>query len=197
MPVRWAEVAAWSGGELHPLVQFPSLSRHPQSAAPPPWDEEPWAGSLTAEQVGVLVEDLAGYTTTSERCWFAVWDGRGDLYQTVPLVPAGSDRVVLPGILPPELHDGPRLRTAEREYVLYTGPIEAAAALGAAPDGEGPNLWWPEDRAWCVATDIDLPWTFVGGSQALVDHLCADDRLEAFPVEISDPITLDSDIVNG
>jgi hypothetical protein len=27
----------------------------------------------------------------------------------------------------------------------------------------GPNPWWPEDRAWCVATEIDLPYTYVGG----------------------------------
>ena len=30
--------------------------------------------------------------------------------------------------------------------------------------GHSPSIWWPEDRAWCVATDIDLFDTYVGGS---------------------------------
>ncbi len=34
-----------------------------------------------------------------------------------------------------------------------------------------PNLWWPEDRAWFVATEIDLAWTYVGGREALIEQL--------------------------
>ena len=29
-----------------------------------------------------------------------------------------------------------------------------------------PNLWWPADRAWRVASDIDLPSTYLGGTRA-------------------------------
>ena len=41
------------------------------------------------------------------------------------------------------------------------------------------NLWWPADRAWCVATEIDFAWTYVGGTRAVVDALLADPRLDA------------------
>jgi hypothetical protein len=40
------------------------------------------------------------------------------------------------------------------------------------------GLWWPADRAWFVATEIDFEWTFVAGETALVDQLLTDDRLE-------------------
>ena len=51
-----------------------------------------------------------------------------------------------------------------------------------AQDGHSPNLWWPDDRAWCVATEIDLAWTYVGGSAALIDDVLASAALEAQPV---------------
>ena len=45
-----------------------------------------------------------------------------------------------------------------REYVLFVGPLAGLPSLMEAQGGRSPNLWWPEDRAWCVATEIDLAW---------------------------------------
>jgi hypothetical protein len=47
--------------------------------------------------------------------------------------------------------------------------------------GQCPNIWWPADRAWCVASGIDLPWTYVGGPRGLIDAVLADNRIEALP----------------
>jgi hypothetical protein len=47
-----------------------------------------------------------------------------------------------------------------------------------------------------VATEIDLAWTYVGGSAALIADLLADQRLEAWPAESSDQFTYDSDLPN-
>jgi hypothetical protein len=58
------------------------------------------------------------------------------------------------------------------------------------------GLWWPDDRAWCVATDVDLMTTYVGGSQSCVDALTADGDLEAMPVQPDQRITWDSDNLN-
>jgi hypothetical protein len=81
--------------------------------------------------------------------------------------------------------DGPRLVVDERHHLLFTGPLADAGRWGAASYGHGiprdinsPNLLWPADHAWCVATDIDTTWTGVGGSSALADDLLADDRIE-------------------
>lgn len=58
------------------------------------------------------------------------------------------------------------------------------------------NLFWPGDRAWCVATEIDLDSTYVGGSVELIADLLADPRLEAFPAEVTDDVTAGSDEIN-
>jgi hypothetical protein len=47
------------------------------------------------------------------------------------------------------------------------------------------NLWWPEDRAWFVASEIDFDSTFVGGDDRLIAALVSDKRLEALPIVLS------------
>lgn len=59
------------------------------------------------------------------------------------------------------------------------------------------NLWWPEDRSWCVATEIDFGWTYVGGSQALIDAVVTCVDLEALPARVTDAVTFAGDTVNG
>jgi hypothetical protein len=49
----------------------------------------------------------------------------------------------------------------------------------AAQRNYSPNLWWPDDRAWCVASEIDLAWTYVGGTEALINDILANSQLEA------------------
>lgn len=66
-----------------------------------------------------------------------------------------------------------------RSYRLYRGLLDAAVRL--AEHTEGASLWWPSDRSWCVATEVDLAWTYVGGGEALVGAVLADACLEAFP----------------
>jgi hypothetical protein len=44
------------------------------------------------------------------------------------------------------------------------------------------SAWWPEDRAWCVATEPDCCDSYVGGSAAVVAALLADRRLDAVEV---------------
>jgi hypothetical protein len=40
-----------------------------------------------------------------------------------------------------------------------------------------------------VATEIDLPWTYVAGPAGLIGQLIADDRIEALPAAPADPLT--------
>jgi hypothetical protein len=83
---------------------------------------------------------------------------------------------------------GPRVRLPGRSLALHRGPIEAAAAFCRPPAFQSPSLWWPADRAWCVASDIDLPSTHLGGTRALVEEVLRDGRLEAVPARLSDPM---------
>ena len=56
----------------------------------------------------------------------------------------------------------------------------------SAQGGQSPNLWWPDDRAWCVATEIDLAWTYVGGTTALIRDVLANSDVEAQPASPDD-----------
>jgi hypothetical protein len=139
---------------------------------------------------------LREWTATPEDCWFCVWDGYG-WGSGVPLV-AVDDSGRPPGAVPPSQPDpvpgpirsGLRVELPHRSYLLYQGPVRAALTLPAldGTSGQCPNLWWPADRAWCVASEIDLPRTYVGGPRGLIDAILADDRIEALPAAPDDPV---------
>lgn len=59
-----------------------------------------------------------------------------------------------------------------------------------------PNLWWPQDRTWCVATDIDLMAGYVGGSRQCVEAILDSSELEAFEVSAEMSVQWDSDTIN-
>ena len=125
--------------------------------------------------------------------------GRGVAY----LAPGGTPPPPPPAALPPEVLGGPRLRLPGRDHVLFRGPLRAALTIGhTLPGGmrfwpRSPNLLWPADRSWCLATEIDFDSTLVAGSRALVDAVLAAPDLEAWDVGPDDDLTNAGDHVNG
>lgn len=59
-----------------------------------------------------------------------------------------------------------------------------------------PEYWWPEDRAWCVCTDWDLPFSLIGGPQLLIDQIVSDTVLEALHINASTRIDYRADVRN-
>jgi hypothetical protein len=204
-PVRWAEVSAWSGRSMHRLAQFHAIAR-PAAAAPTgpaPWNGEPPSdGNLPTELLRILSGILAEHTATAAACWFCLWDGYGWLHGSPSVAIMGRrGSIPVPPAFPAEVLDGPRVRLPGRDYLLFAGPLAAAPELGwTDPHGffwpQSPNLFWPRDHAWCVASEIDLFCTLVAGSEALAQALVDDPRLEAWRVESADPIAFDSDQIN-
>jgi hypothetical protein len=137
----------------------------------------PSGGSLPLQERSSLIDLLRTETTTPDKCWFCIWDGFGGMdFRGV------SERVRHPG----------------RHYVLYAGPMElAVASLDSFGDTPSPNLWWPDDRAWIVASEIDYAWTYVGGSSGLIETLLLDHRLEVVPATLTDKPFYGSDVVNA
>jgi hypothetical protein len=175
----WAQVAAENGRTAHGQMQFHMINRPARTPPPPTYlkDAGPSWGSLPHRERAVLVDLLRPRTATPTQCWFCVWEGFADVEYG---------------------HVSARVRHPGRDYLLYGGPIELAlASLDTPWEGRSPNLWWPEDRAWIVATEIDYCWTYVGGTAATVETVLASDGIEALPVELSDSPFYDGDEVNA
>lgn len=169
LPVRWKEIASDVRGTIHPSVQFAKLAPRIQSGPP--------LGSLPFTDARPLVEILAQFSSDA-RCWFCLWSGYGFLSEAV----RRKKMVTAP---------------LDREYLLYSGTIDSALAITGWPWCQTPNLWWPASHDWCVATEIDLDSTYVGGTEELIHALLQDQRLEALSVSPHDLITLDSDTLNS
>jgi hypothetical protein len=85
----------------------------------------------------------------------------------------------------------------QRPMALFAGPLRAiTTSFDAPPFDQRAHLWWPDDRRWCVATDIDLMTTYVAGTIECVATVLADGALEALPVTVDQQVTWDSDAVN-
>lgn len=67
-----------------------------------------------------------------------------------------------------------------RDMLLFDGPVAAVASIGmpyvvsSLGDQRGfnrhsPQWWWPDDRAWFVATEIDDVWSYLAGPPALIE----------------------------
>jgi hypothetical protein len=148
----------------------------------------PVHGSLPFRQPVRLASTLADFTSTPERCWFAIWEGFGDL-------PAG-------------IGNPPKLPMPHRDMILLSVPLAAVpeTSFGYAwyetvPEHRAggyrsPSLWWPDDRAWCVATDVDVSSSYLGGPQGCVDALVRDDELEVLQVSPDQLLTVDADTIN-
>jgi hypothetical protein len=179
--------------------------------------DEPWDGGLLAGDAEALAAILAGFTTTPDDCWFCLWDGYGDVTGAVAVVVAhydpdetGAETVESAQRRTEDELDRQsravarvvdrcgRVEAPDREYLLFRGPVTAVTAASTAGAGigpatdtlDGPNLWWPADRTWVVASEIDLAWTYVAGPRALADALLADPRFAASPTAPADPIVV-------
>jgi hypothetical protein len=85
-----------------------------------------------------------------------------------------------------------RVRLPYRNYLLFKGSVADAQDWD-----DGPNLWWPDDQVWCVASEIDFPYTYVGGSKALIDDILRHPDLEALPATVEDGVNANSDKINS
>lgn len=182
--MRWAAVARANNRTAHRRMQWPSIigsyALYQTQTLPfvsGDLFEHPAEGSLPPDVARPLWRTLAAHTTTPDRCWFAVWEGFGCLRADVRSAPA---------------FDIPN-----RQLHLFSGPIQAIEATFGDPSyHQSANLWWPEDRAWCVATEIDFVTTYIAGSRAAIAAVVGHAELESDEVESSDGVAWASDTIN-
>jgi hypothetical protein len=209
---RWADVAAATERAVHPLAQFWRLtgraSVHDRGSSA--WDRgEPRIGELQNDALRALLDVLAAHSPdrADTECIAALWEGWGWVQGGGSVAILSSSSEAPPGALPtsvalgPEVLDALRLNLPGRSYLLFRGPLSAIPSLGHQVTDEwfvpqSPNLLWPVDRSWCVATEIDFDSTLVGGSAELIAAVLANPDLEAFPVRPDDSLQADADTVN-
>jgi hypothetical protein len=166
IPVRWREIAAANNRSVAAEMQRMDISAEPSRfsvSGEELWNEQPHSGSLPLEIAAALAAILPSHTTTPESCWFGVWEGFGDLRR-------------------PET-GGAIFSVPERNLFLLHGRVSDVMKTLSIVDWSyrSPNLWWPDDRAWCVSTEIDFNWTYVGGPAACIQQILNDPQLEALP----------------
>jgi hypothetical protein len=93
-------------------------------------------------------------------------------------------------------NSAPRFEHPGRSYLLAISPTSAIFELSRPPLGITPSLVWPDDRAWCVTTEIDFDSTLVGCSEECAAALVANDRLEALLVPPDGRLDIGGDELN-
>jgi hypothetical protein len=206
--VRWSEVAAWAGRQVHPEMQFHAIAApvQPTRSDAPIWSGEPHLGVLSKPQARALVDVLPSFTSTPDDCWFCLWDGFGYVTGAIAALTAFKQgpppaqarrprrwqlRMPFPKAIG-NLPDRKRVRLPNRDYLLFHEPVAKAEGWE-----DGPNLWWPDDHSWCVASEIDHPYSYVGGSHELIDAILEHPAIESLPAKVTDGILYSSDTVNG
>jgi hypothetical protein len=142
------------------------------------YDWPPSEGSLLAEDAAPLAATLARHTATPSTCWFAVWEGFGATRE--------------------DLQNAPTFGLPNRRYFLLRGSVGDATETTNPPSSwhQSANLWWPDDHAWCVATEIDIDTTYIACAESCRDDVLVMPELETFEIDPATGIAWVSDLVN-
>jgi hypothetical protein len=194
-----AEPAGWIAGFLNPFGEdvgslvpciferFARVVHCPDEHS----GQESFPGILPKDQARRLAAVLGGFTSSTS-IWFGVWEGWGDL-QVGPssslILSATAARKGRPrkrhyqeaGVVP-------AVDLPHRRYYLFRGQLDDITESFGRWSWISPNLWWPDDRAWFVATEIDLTSTYLGASASCVRAVLDDPAIEAASVECHDAI---------
>jgi hypothetical protein len=158
-----------------------------------PDDPEPYRAP--EELIARLGSIAVGHTETPASAWFGIWVGYG-WTSTRTLIATNApwrDRRRIrrseeerSARVQEQLEAIPRFGLPGRDYFLLAGPVESAAQIEPAVGRpHPPDLWWPEDRAWFIATDTDLSWSYLGGTAELVGEVVAAHPARTKPVDWS------------
>jgi len=166
--------AFWLGDTLWPWDTRPLRvgtivpEGHPAYARVLPIEDDATPGEPSREMTVRLASILGPHTRAAGSMWFLVWEGWGNL-----------DRRLFDGI--------PRAHTTARTWIGFRGPLDAVGSFVFQGHFNAPSYWWPEDRAWCVATEVDAMSTYVGGTEDAIAAVLAEERFESYPATLTDP----------
>jgi len=132
------------------------------------------------------------HTSSPDKAWFAVWEGHGfadrmtQIVWQEPLDDATRSSLEQErsrlrdeakrsnAAIRAALSQIPRFDLPDRAYYLLAGAVGAATQLsepGPMAKWRNPDLFWPDDRRWFVATDVDFWSLYVGGDHEFISEL--------------------------
>jgi len=180
--------ARWTVGALVPN-HYPLVLR---VQAPDPTGADWWLAYRTL--FGTVAAIGETHTSSPDRAWFALWEGHGFGTATTHVAMCGpldhrTSRAIEQersrrrdgdarrnAAVLAALHQVPRFRLPNRTYYLIEGPVAAATTLrnpGSLSEWQRPDLFWPNDRRWVVATDVDFWSLYIGGDGDFIAALAS------------------------
>ncbi len=171
--ISWHAVAEANGRVAHPAMEWGSIVGSWSARSQPGlWDRPPNHGRLpteAAEELSRVLQQCSGVKSVM----YALWRGYAGI----------------------EIDSAELFELPLRPMAVINGSIDDATEPFGIP-GRTANLWWATDHQWCVATDIDLLTTYVGGSAQCMEAIAASSALEAVLVTSTQRITWDADTLN-
>jgi hypothetical protein len=198
---RWSDLATPRGVTIGPATTFTEASGLRDRDGDERWHAyHPSDGSLPSAEMAALGAALGPHTGTPDLCVVCFWAGSGVW---------GSDNgETYYGYLSDEENEArnapirarwqrelaametvPQVHLPARAHFLFTGPLgRTARPFSFGMWEQSPSMWWPADRAWFVATEVDGFSSYVGGTQGAIDSVLASPELEAIAVTAQTPI---------
>jgi hypothetical protein len=153
-----------------------------------------------------LCEILSAHTPDPTYCFFGLcviqsWEEQFsafELRRPYLKLPMGRDHIVLEGSLS-------AVDKIVRDWGNQTAAVFSFSEGDAPPPEidppqrrvrESPNLIWPDDHSWLMASEVDFDSTLVGGSASLIEAIIDSPNLEAWAVEPADSLACDADKIN-
>jgi hypothetical protein len=173
IPVSWRTVADANDRLAHPAMEWGSLVGSWNIRSQPGiWDRHPDVGRLPVPETKELSRILKDYSRF-EKAMYALWNGYGGM----------------------PVKNAPLIYLPNRPMYAKAGLIDDAV-MPFGFSGRTANLWWACDHQWCVATDIDLMTTYIGGSAQCIKAVLDSNALEAMVVTSDQDVTWEADAVN-
>lgn len=121
-----------------------------------------YMGTLPEDRATELALALRGCSDPSGLAYFSVWNGwAGSVYASDTVVRKRGWRQRLPR------SDGDRpdmvyCEIPNRIYFMFEGSLEDATVSHHRRGFQSASMWWPADRRWFVATEVDAEVTYIG-----------------------------------
>lgn len=197
--ITWTRMARELGRAAHRRMTWEGLASDRGSiagasarVAAPPATGEMWPPLLR-----IVAHLLAEYTATPGLCYFGLdtthGDARGPDSQASLFWLGRQSFTILTG----------RVRDAPALGLWETGGMQWAidTARNSASESprfrlQAPNLMWPDDQSWFLATGYESNSTLLGGAHELLDACMRTPHLDAWRLEPTDAIRADVDPLN-